>query len=392
MSGARRRPRVAIVSLDLRDPGEPRGLLSRFIQLEHDRIDFVVLARSVTPGMQPYVDWKRVRALQGLRPGIASFLALGTLRLAGVRADLVHVICGLPVVLNRTDLVWNHFLLSEFEELRDTLPFAGRFLGPPIRELSLAIERFAYSRARVFAVVSEDSAASARRHLQGTRVEVIPLSVDTERFRPDEHVRREVRLAAGIAEDETVALIVCREPRHKGADIAIESIARASAQVGPARLWVAGTAPPNRPLEELARKVGLDGRLELLGYRRDMERLYQAADLLVLPTLYENLSRTMLESAASELPMIVTPVFGARELIGDDEAGLIVERNATAVADAVVRLMGDPELRARMGRAGRARALEYTPEKNHERVLALYRELLPPELAEGLAPRPYDPP
>ena len=85
------------------------------------------------------------------------------------------------------------------------------------------------------------------------------------------------------------------------------------------------------------------------------------------------------------------PVHGTREIVGDDEAGLIVERNFEAVADAVIRLAGDPALRARLGRAGRRRALEFTPERNTERILAFYRELLPPELAQRLQARSYVP-
>lgn len=386
-----RRPRVAIVSLDVLEPGRPRGLLSRLIQLEHDRIDFVVLARELAPVLRPLVEWRRVPALPGLRPGVLSFLLTGTLRLAGVRADLVHVNCGLPLVLNRSDLVWNHFLLSEFEELRDTAPFGGSVLGPPVRKLALATERFAYSRTRILAVVSEGAAGAARRHHPDPRVEVIPLPIDTTRFRPDPEARRQVREAAGVGDDETIALIVCRETGHKGVEIAIDSLGRAAEHIGPVRLWVAGIPPPHQRLEALARAAGLDGRLELLGYRLDVERIYQAADLLVMPSLYENFSRSMLEAAATELPMIVTPVHGVRELVGDDEAGLVVERNVAAVTEAVIRLARDPDLRAELGRAGRRRALDYTPERNNERILALYRELLPPELARGLAPRSYDP-
>jgi D-inositol-3-phosphate glycosyltransferase len=98
----------------------------------------------------------------------------------------------------------------------------------------------------------------------------------------------------------------------------------------------------------------------------------------------------MLEAAASELPLVVTPVHGVSEIVGDDEAGLVVGRRPDEFAGAITRLACDRELRAQMGRAGRRRALEFTIERKLGRFLALYRELLPPALADGLEPRSYD--
>ena len=105
----------------------------------------------------------------------------------------------------------------------------------------------------------------------GWRWPRIPLVYDTERYRPDPEVRKEVRAELGVAPDEVVALHSGREPRLKGLDLAVEGIAEAHRN-GAARLtlWTAGTGDP----EPAARRHGVAGRVKRLGFRSDMQRYH----------------------------------------------------------------------------------------------------------------------
>ena len=94
-------------------------------------------------------------------------------------------------------------------------------------------------------------------------------------------------------------------------------------------------------VRRLADRAGVGDRVLSLGWRTDMERWYAAADMLVLPTLYEQGSRASHEAAASGLPLVATPVHGAAQLIGDDEGGIAVKRDPQSVGDAIARLAGD---------------------------------------------------
>jgi glycosyltransferase involved in cell wall biosynthesis len=120
----------------------------------------------------------------------------------------------------------------------------------------------------------------------------------------------------------------------------------------------------------------LQSRVRFFGVQRDAERFYKAADIFVLPTLYEAFSLAMLEASAAGLPLVAPPVNGIDELIGDDEAGIVIERTAESVARALMLLAEDTDLRARLGAAGRHRASEYTWERSVEAMLAAYDELL----------------
>jgi glycosyltransferase involved in cell wall biosynthesis len=132
------------------------------------------------------------------------------------------------------------------------------------------------------------------------------------------------------------------------------------------------------PMRALATDLGIADHVRFFGHRGDSQRFYQASDIFVLPTLYETFCLAAFEAAASGLPLIVTPVHGAVDLVGNEEAGICVERDSDSVGAALVRLAGDPDLRSSLGAAGRIRSRGYTWRRSVEAVLSAYTALLEP--------------
>ena len=118
--------------------------------------------------------------------------------------------------------------------------------------------------------------------------------------------------------------------------------------------------------------------MTFVGQRADTERYYAASDVFLLPSWYETFSLAAFEAAASGLPIVAAPVNGVDELVGDGEAGLIVDRDADELAAALAALAGSPDTRERLGAAARERSAEYTWERSTDAVLAVYRSLLAP--------------
>jgi glycosyltransferase involved in cell wall biosynthesis len=226
------------------------------------------------------------------------------------------------------------------------------------------------------------------RHFPGIDVGVVPTPIDTARFRPDAAAREEVRRAEDVGRHETVALFVGRDWELKGLSVAIQALAE-EAQLGPGRtrLWVLGAGNVGK-YEAVAAQAGVASRVRFLGFRDDVERFYQAADMLVLPTMCEMFGRAAYEAAACGLPVIGTLVDGISELVGDGESGLLVKRDARSVGRALARLAADPELRGRLGEEGRRRSLECTVERSVQALLGAYERLLAevPPAAPAAAP------
>ncbi len=122
--------------------------------------------------------------------------------------------------------------------------------------------------------------------------------------------------------------------------------------------------------------MGVGEAVKFFGPRADTERFYQASDLFVLPSAYETFSLVCFEAAACGLALVIPPLHGAGQLVGDDEAGLIVERDAADIARAIVELTGDHDLRSRLGAEASLRASAFSWDASANAVTDLYRKLL----------------
>jgi glycosyltransferase involved in cell wall biosynthesis len=121
-----------------------------------------------------------------------------------------------------------------------------------------------------------------------------------------------------------------------------------------------------------------EGVVEWWGRREDMPQVLAQSYIVCLPSYREGLPKALLEAASCGRPIVTTNVPGCRDVVRDGDNGLLVEaRNATALTDALAKLLADPELRQKMGQRGRERVLkEFSQERIVGQVLALYREVL----------------
>jgi glycosyltransferase involved in cell wall biosynthesis len=143
---------------------------------------------------------------------------------------------------------------------------------------------------------------------------------------------------------------------------------------------VGGEDPGNRssiPKAQLA-EWEAEGVVELWGFRTDMASVLSEADIVCLPSYREGLPKALLEGMAAGLPCVATDVPGCREAVIDGENGLLVRpRDHHALADALQRLILDPDLRMRMGRRGRIMATsEFSSSIICQQTMQVYEELL----------------
>ena len=183
------------------------------------------------------------------------------------------------------------------------------------------------------------------------------------------------------------ALLPARLIWDKGLAELIEAARLLRAEGQPIHLLLAGNPDPGNPAavpEATVRDWVAEGLVEWLGHVEDMPALFRSVDLVVLPTWYgEGLPKGLIEAAACGLPLVTTDMPGCREVVTDGVEGLLVPpRDAKALAVAIGRLAEDPALRARMGKAARAKALAQFDERIViGQTLEVYRELLGPEFA-----------
>ena len=145
-----------------------------------------------------------------------------------------------------------------------------------------------------------------------------------------------------------------------------------------AHFLVVGDGPQREKLANLALNLGLKDHITFTGYRRDVLRVLSLFDIFALATLWEGLSMVILEAMVMAKPVVTTNVVGNPELVVDGITGFLVPpRDPQALADRILTLLKDENLRKRMGAAGRRRVEEkFTIEKMVSETESLYEELL----------------
>jgi glycosyltransferase involved in cell wall biosynthesis len=152
----------------------------------------------------------------------------------------------------------------------------------------------------------------------------------------------------------------------------------AAAQVPDATFVLAGDGPLRTELERRARELGIADRCVFLGHRSDVPDLLAAADLLVLPSLFEGLPVSVLEARAAQRPVVATAIGGTDEAVTHEVTGLLVPpRDPSALASAIRRLRADPALAQRLTAAGRERVeRDFSSVVTARNVMRIYDEVM----------------
>lgn len=371
------KPRILLVLLDAGMRHGTANAAHHLIRQGLPEFGFTVMSTRLVAELQERVTFIRIPSPAGpYRLRWLVFYLLAGLRRAFVDADLVHVLAPAPLLPGKADLVTVLFSQVAYYQV------ATETSGPQerlARKISAWLENRSYrpGRVRMFTALAPGGQRELERDHPGVPVVVSSHVLQAERFYPDHRDREDVRRELGVDAQDLVACFVNNTYwSHKGLHLAIEGFARARRSAPRlSALWVIGSGPVE-PFSAVAREHGVGDRVRFLGHRTDIERLYRGADCLVHPARYETFSLAVHEAAASGLPVIATRTNGVEDLVEDGQAGIAINRTAQAVEEALLRLARDPDLRQRMGRIGRERALAFGPEGFGAPILRAYRQLL----------------
>lgn len=219
------------------------------------------------------------------------------------------------------------------------------------------------------------------------RLVVIPNGVATG---PIDSANPADRLAFGVSERAPMALFVGRIEPQKGLPFLLEAAEIVARQRPDWHLVLVGEGP-DRPalIRQSAEAPDLAGRVHWLGFREDVPALLKAADLLVLPSLWEGMPNVVLEAMAARRAVVASAVEGTEDLVEPGRTGwLVPPASVDPLADALLEAAEDPDRTRQYGLAGRARIeAEFTPARvirQYETLWARVLGLEPPETQELL--------
>ena len=212
--------------------------------------------------------------------------------------------------------------------------------------------------------ISEDVRACVERRFPTAEDRIVTVrdGIPTDRFRPDVS-GYEVRRQFGFQNDEVVVGTVGGLVPRKGFEVFLDMARRLAGECPKARFLVVGDVSneADRPYKEHLLRLGVDlmreGKLVFAGWRDDMPQVYGAIDVLGLASSIEGLALVVIEAMATGKPVVRTAAAGAEDTVVPGETGYIVPvDDAGALADALKRLVKEPERRRRMGARSRERA------------------------------------
>jgi glycogen(starch) synthase len=242
------------------------------------------------------------------------------------------------------------------------------------------IERWAQRRAAATIVLTERMAARVAPVAGRERVRVMRRGVDRDAFTdpgPDPFPTLCGRPRV---------VFLGRLARSKGVDTLVAAAARL--RTPGVQVVLVGDGPARAQVEAASRRLGVDGRVHITGFvpHHRTPAVLASADLIVLPSVYEELGTVLVEALQVGLPAVATDVGGIPEVVEHGRTGLLVKPgDPAALAAAIDAVVGDPEVARRMGAAARERAPEYDWERVADEVRALYDQVLAARKAETCA-------
>ncbi|MSP38870.1 MAG: glycosyltransferase family 1 protein [Deltaproteobacteria bacterium] len=203
------------------------------------------------------------------------------------------------------------------------------------------------------------------------KIRTITSGIDVDKFALG---RRTIQRTA----DEIVVGSMGVLEERKGHRFLLEAAAQLKTRGMNLQYRIAGDGAERQSLERLAAELGIADQVRFAGFVTDTAAFFAAIDLFVMPSLFEGLGVAVLEAMAAGKPVIATRVGGLVESVLDGVTGLLVEpKDASRLADAIERIVGDPELALTLGCKGAERARQhYTLEQMARRNEAYYYELL----------------
>jgi len=304
----------------------------------------------ISGGLDPVADVRAVAALARATGGADLVHAHG-LR-AGLVAAAARRGTRVPLVLTL------HNALQPGGGLRTRV--LGRLEAATVRSADLVLA--------ASADLAENALAQGARDVRLAPVSAPPLP-------PPTRSRAQVRAELGLDDRRPLVVAVGRLHPQKGYDSLLAAAARWAQAPGPTPLTVVAG---DGPLEaELTRRIDSERLpVRLLGRRTDVADLLAAADVAVLPSVWEARSLTAQEALRSGTPLVATRVGGVPELVGE-AAELVPPGDPVALAERVTAVLTDPERTARLSAAGRAQAAGWPDEAGTAaQLVAVYRELL----------------
>lgn len=311
-------------------PGDKSGEFSRF-GITH--IPYTIERSS----LNPFKELRAIRAIyDAIRPLQLDILHTFTAK-PNIYGTIAGRLAGVPRIINLVEGLGSFYLENDLK-------------SRVVRKLIEALYRQTFKLAdTVMFVNTQDPAYLVSRKVIGpAKVFTIKgVGIDTSAWKPSPHRDGQIRVT-----------MIARAIKHKGVHEFIESAALLTEKYPGVSFQFVGSPDPGNPFSVTEEFLKTRPNLHYLGHQDNIRHILSQSDVFVLPSYREGLPRTSMEALSMGLPIVTTDVVGCRETVEEGVNGFIVPpQNAKALAEAIEKLILNPELRGEMGENSRSKAV-----------------------------------
>lgn len=252
----------------------------------------------------------------------------------------------------------------------------SRRVGYPISQNWFARMRYD-AAARIIAISRWSAERVIRSGIPQSKLAIVYEGIEIP-ARPSREQRAKARSRWGVPADAPLLGCVGVLSPDKGQAWLIRALAQVRKKFPAAKLFLAGDGPCRARLQGLAREVGVADAVIFAGFVSDVESVYAALDVFLLPSSFEALSNALMSAMAYAIPSIAFNLGGPAEIIEDGRSGLLVEpADVEALGAAIVKILGNAAFANGLGENGRQRVEQnFSSAKMVGEMLRVYEECL----------------
>lgn len=290
-----------------------------------------------------------------------------------INPDIVHSLVSFVPYSTAAALVRNRYPTiltvhgSESIQARFNMKMGIAFIRNKV--ITLQNERYVLSKVPNIIVCSPQM-KELIWNMTNSKIHVIPNGVDFEdilNIQPHKSIKYPSILYVGGL------------TKIKGIDILLNAVPVIIKKIPNLCIYIAGSGPEEDNLKKLVKELSIEKNVKFLGFISEEEKFsyYKSVDVCVFPSKYEPFGIVLLEAMACGKPVVASNIDGIPFVVEDGKTGLLFEcGNVEDLAEKVITLLENKELREKMGKEGRERAKEFTWDKIAEQTVDLYREML----------------
>ena len=358
--------------------GAERLLTDTVSNGDHEAFDYeVAYVLAAEDGMVPLIEANGtpVHSLGAGSNGDLRWMARLRRLLVDGQFDIVHF--HLPYTASLGRLV----VASIPSSTRPAIVYTDHSLWNKMAIVVKTLNRATIGLDQAMIVVSDAALESLPRSIRG-RAQVLVHGVDLSQadslLARRQEIRNEVRREFGVKDDDTLVVSVANLRPEKGYDVLLDATKVLADRDLPVKVVAVGRGELEEEMVARHARLHLGDRLLFAGQRDDVLRILAGADVFVLASRQEGLPVVLMEATSVGLPIVATAVGGVPEVVTDGVDGLVVPPgDPQALAEALSRVIVDPDLRTRLGNGAKERSTMFDVARASRTIESIYREVAP---------------